>query len=245
MQKQNNETTKYPLATAGKRILAKVIDIAIISCIVVALGFAIFCTDKNFEWKKDLELAQRWRFGLFVSLMAVVFFGFMFLLPRFWNRTIGMKALKLTYFKKKEGMNYSFGLFKHELFIWEIIVIIALAMGWTLSFISQNKIDSILEGSVAIFASTVPDGLDKICYYVGTGFSCFYSVSILFLIAIIIATCIRSGRPAFHDKYSNIYVVYMQPLTNIKQTFRKRQPDEIIEAPGSISKESLEEIENL
>ena len=57
MQKQNNETTKYPLATAGKRILAKVIDIAIISCLVLAMGFAIFCTDPNFKWNEQLNIA--------------------------------------------------------------------------------------------------------------------------------------------------------------------------------------------
>lgn len=245
MQKQNNETTKYPLATAGKRILARVIDIAIISCIVVALGFTIFCTDKNFEWNEDLHLNQKWRFGLFVSLMAIVFFGLMLILPRFWNKTIGMKAMKLAYYKKKEGMNYMFGLFKHELFIWEIVVIIALAMGWTLSFLNQNEIDSIFEGSVAIFASSVPEGLDKACYYVGTGFSCFYSVSILFLIAIIVATCIRSGRPTFHDKYSNIYMISLNPLSTYKPVNRKKATDEEISAPGAISKQSLEEIENL
>ncbi|MCQ3915693.1 MAG: hypothetical protein MJ195_03060 [Mycoplasmoidaceae bacterium] len=49
MQNTNSKVVKYPLASAGRRILAKVIDIAIISCIVLALGFTIFCTDPNFK----------------------------------------------------------------------------------------------------------------------------------------------------------------------------------------------------
>lgn len=246
MQKQNNETTKYPLATAGKRILARIIDIAIVSCIVIALGFTVFCTDKNFEWNKDLSDIQSWRFGLFVSLMAIVFFGLMLLLPRFWNKTIGMKALKLSYFKKKEGMNYSFGIFKHELFIWEIIVFIALIMGWTLSFLNSHQIDSMLKGSSAIFASNIPDDVDKACYYVGTGFSCFYGVSIILLISILVATCVRNGRPAFHDKYSHLYMISTQPM-NQSYSFKsiKKQDKTEGEFPGVVSQESLEEIENL
>ena len=246
MQKQNNETTKYPLATAGKRVLARIIDIVIVSCIVIAIGFAIFCTDKNFDWHENLSNIQKWRFGLFVSLMTVVFFGLMLLLPRLWNKTIGMKALKLSYYKKKDGMNYSFGIFKHELFVWEIVVFVALIMGWTLSFLNPNQIDSMFKGSTAIFASNIPDGVDKACYYVGTGFSCFYGVSIILLIAILVATCIRNGHPAFHDKYSNIYIISTQAIQspyNFKSV--NKHDDKENNVPGIISKESLEEIENL
>lgn len=246
MQKQNNETIKYPLATAGRRILAKAIDIAIVSCIVLALGFTIFCTDSNFKWNEPLVLSQSWRYGLFVSLMAIVFFGLLLLLPCLWKKTIGMKALKLSYYKRKEGMNFSWGLFKHELFIWEIIVFLALIMGWTLTFLSQNQIDSLLAGSMSIFASTVPEGLDKACYYVGTGFSCFYGVTIIFLIAIIVATCIKNHRPAFHDKYSNIYVISLKTEGNIKIPNKKQTLDSNEDNfPGVISKEAFEEIENL
>lgn len=246
MQNENNtKIVRYPLATAGKRIIAKVIDIAIISCLIIALGFAIFCTDPNFQWNSKLVIAG-WRYGLFVSLMAVVFFGLMLLLPRLWKKTIGMKIFKLEY-HRKTGRNYTFGLFKHELFVWEVIVIVAFAMGWTLAGLNQLQIDSLLDGAGSIFTSSVPEGLDKACYYVGTAFSCLYGVSILFLIAIVIAICIRNGKPAFHDKYSNVYLISKKKVeVSNHSKSNKKQPDEIdIKIPGGFSEESLEEIDKI
>lgn len=247
MQNKNNSTTKYHLATAGKRILAKVIDIAIISCIVLGLGFAIFCTDSNFSWGQALELDQNWRYGLFVTLMAVIFFSLMLLLPRLWKKTIGMKVCSLAYYHKEKTFNYIYGLFKHELFIWEIIVFIALIMGWTLSFLSQHQIQSLFDGANAIFANKLPDGTDKVCYYVGTGFACLYSISILFLIFIIIAICIKNKKPAFHDKYSHIYVYSTKPYVEkyISVNEYKKQKKDNGNVPGAISMDSLEEIDNI
>lgn len=242
MQNKNNSTTKYPLATAGKRIIAKVLDIAMISVIVMSLGFVIFCTDPNFTWDQSLVLNQPWRYGLFVTLMTIVFFGLMFLLPMLWNKTIGMKALGLRYVRRND-VNYALGIFKHELFVWEIIVFIALIMGWTLSFLKPDQIDAMFAGANAIFSQTPAEGLDKICYYVGTGFSCFYGISILFLIAIIVATCIKSHKPAFHDKYSYIYVIYTRSVQEYKPYTSQKETE--IKAPGELSADSLEEIDNI
>lgn len=244
MQKQNSNT-KFPLATAGKRFLAKVIDIALISCLVLGIGFAIFCTDPNFSWDGPLVLEQGWRYGLFTTLMAVIFFSLMLVIPRLTKKTIGMKACKLAYYRKDNTKNYVFGIFKHELFVWEIIVFLSLIMGWTLSFLSPNQIDSLIQGSMSIFVSKLPEGVDATCFYVGTGFSCFYGVSIIFLIAIVIAIFIKNGKPAFHDKYSLIYVISTKPLTEkfiSVNDYKKQQEDKV---PGGLSKEALEEIENL
>ncbi|MCQ2956486.1 MAG: hypothetical protein MJ233_01075 [Mycoplasmoidaceae bacterium] len=58
MQKQNNiKIVKYPLAPAWRRIIAKALDIVIIGFLVVAIGFALFCTDPNFKWDAKLEIA--------------------------------------------------------------------------------------------------------------------------------------------------------------------------------------------
>ena len=182
MQNTNNSKTKYPLAKAGRRIGAKVIDIALISIIVVALGFTVFCTDSNFAWGEPLVLNQNWRYGLFVTLMAVIFFGLMLILPIFWKKTIGMKAVGIAYYKNNNSY-LGWSLFKHELFVWEIVVFIAFIMGWTLTGLNdQHLIDSLFSGANAIFANAVPEGINTACYYVGTGFSCFYGISILFLI---------------------------------------------------------------
>lgn len=243
MQNKNSKVVKYPLSSAGRRILAKVIDIAIISCLVLALGFAIFCTDPNFKWNEQLNISG-WRYGLFVTLMAVIFFGLMLLLPRFWNKTIGMKVLNLSYFKKEE-CNYTFAIFKHELFIWEIIVIIAFAMGCTLSGLTAHQVDSLIQGVNAIFANKVPAGLDTACYYAGTMFSCLYGVCIIFLVAIIISICIRNKKPAFHDKYSNIYVIHKQSLESQYRPVNSIHKEDEIKVPGHISDESLEEIDNI
>lgn len=242
----DHKTKKYPLAKAGKRIIAKVLDIAIISCLVLGLGFAIFCTDPNFKWNETLVLEQNWRYGLFVTLMAVVFFGLMLILPRLWNKTIGMKACKLAYTNVNKEKSYLFGLFKHELFIWEIVVFVALIIGWTLTFLPQHQIESMLEGVNSIFVKNLPEGVDKVCYYVGTGFSCLYGIAIIFLIATIVGICIRSGKPAFHDKYSHVYIYSKKQIDSyISVNEYKKQQKENGNAPGAISIDSLEDIDNM
>lgn len=240
-----SKVTKYPLATAGRRVLAKAIDIAIIACVVTSLGFAIFCTDPNFKWEGSLQIAG-WRYCLFTALMAIIFFGLMLLLPRLWNKTIGMKALKLSYYKRKE-CNYTFALFKHELFVWEIVVFIALIMGFVLAFLTPEQADALFKGANAIFANKPEEGVDKVCYYVGTGFSCFYGISILFLIAIIVAICIKNHKPAFHDKYSNIYVIHKVSVDSLYKPVNKpkRNDEDEEKVPGGLSKSSLEEIDNI
>lgn len=242
MQNENNKTVKYPLASAGRRIFAKVIDIIIISCIVLALGFSIFCTDPKFKWHEQLNVAG-WRYALFVTLMLLVFVSFMFIAPIVWKKTLGMKILRLQYHKKSG--NYIFGLFKHELFIWEIVVIIAFIMGCTLSGLNAHQIDSFIRGTNAIFTSKLPKGLDAACYYAGTGFSCMYGICIIFLVAIIISICISNKKPAFHDKYSNISIFHKQVMSEQYHDLNSFKKSEEIKAPGEISEESLEEIDNI
>lgn len=244
MQKQNN-TTKFPLATAGKRFLAKVIDIALISCLVLGLGFAIFCTDPNFSWDGPLVLEQGWRYGLFTTLMAIIFFTWMLLIPRLTKNTLGMKACKLAYYRKDTTKNFVFAIFKHELFVWEIIVFLSLIMGWTLSFLSPHQIDSLIQGSMSIFVSKLPEDVDATCFYVGTGFSCFYGVCIIFLIAIVIATFIKNGKPAFHDKYSLIYVISKKPLQEKFISVNEYKKQQEPKVPGGLSNKELEELDNL
>ncbi len=245
MQKLNNsKIVRYPLAPAWRRIIAKVLDIVIIGVLVMSAGFALFCTDPNFHWDTKLEIAG-WRYGVFVGIMALLFYGLMLLLPCLWGKTIGMKVFKLAYHKNSNS-NFAFSLFKHELFIWEIVVILAFAMGMTMTFISQHQIDSLLEGASAIFTAKMPEGLDSVCYYVGTGFSGFYGVTILFLIAIIIATCVKNKKPAFHDRYSNILVIYKVKISEkIKPINQPILKQEETKAPGEISDDSLEEIDNI
>lgn len=244
MQKQNNSTTKYPLATAGKRFLARIIDILIISCLVLGIGFAVFCTDPNFSWKDELVLQQKWRYAFFVILMLFVFVLWMIVAPLLFKQTFGMKITKIKYFKKDENKNYLLCLCKHEIFIWEIIALISLVMGITLSCLSNKQIDSLLKGAEAIFASKVPDGIDKVFYYIGTGFSCFYSVSIVLLIFVIVFTFIKNGTPAFHDKFSGLYMISTVSLVEKYQKPNQPKQDDII-GPGAISPEALEEINSL
>ncbi|MCQ2956487.1 MAG: hypothetical protein MJ233_01080 [Mycoplasmoidaceae bacterium] len=113
-----------------------------------------------------------------------------------------------------------------------------------MTFISQNQIDSLLQGASAIFTSQVPEGLDKVCYYVGTGFSAFYGICMVFLIAIIIATCIKNKHPAFHDKYSNVFIIHKVSIAEKSKPINLPKKDEI-KAPGEISDDSLEEIDNI
>ncbi|MCQ3915694.1 MAG: hypothetical protein MJ195_03065 [Mycoplasmoidaceae bacterium] len=118
-------------------------------------------------------------------------------------------------------------------------------MGCTLSGLTAHQIDSLVQGANAIFANKMPEGLDKACYYAGTGFSCMYGICIIFLVAIIISICIRNKKPAFHDKYSHIYVIHKQSLDSQYRSVNSIQDKDDTKVPGQISDESLEEIDNI
>ncbi|MCQ2748220.1 MAG: hypothetical protein MJ223_03140 [Mycoplasmoidaceae bacterium] len=111
---------------------------------------------------------------------------------------------------------------------------------------NQNLIDSLISGVNSIFASNVPEGINKACYYVGTAFSAFYGTLLLLLFAIIIGIFVKSGKPAFHDKFSNL-VIYFKNKGDNNPTFSKPKESDKnkILGPGQLSQESLEEIGNI
>jgi len=245
MEKTENSKkyVRYPLAPAGRRIVAKLIDLIIVAIIVFGIGVAIFATDSGFKWSGEFVITQPWRYGVFTLCVIIIFFLLMLLLPYFWKKTIGMKALKLGYYNTLPLSNYMFNLFKHELFVWELICILNLILGIVLSSSSAENAKMLLEGIMMSAVKTT-----NVYYYVGIGFSTGYLVLMLVLIGVIIAVCMRNKKPAFHDKYSNVYVVHCVSMNtpdknaNVKKRNNKRINYGV---PGEISSSALEEIDEL
>jgi len=245
MERTENSTKKYvryPLAPAARRIFAKLIDILIVGIILFGFGLAIFATDPGFKWGSDSVITDTWRYGIYTLVVCVVFFLLMILLPYFWKKTIGMKALKLGYYNVLPLSNYMFNLFKHELFVWELICILNLILGVVLTCSSADNAKILLDGIMMGSSKT------NVYYYVGVGFATAYLVLMLVLIGVIIGVCMRNKKPAFHDKYSNIYVIYLVSLNDPdKQVNAKKRSSKRVNygVPGEISSSALEEIDEL
>lgn len=250
MVKKANKTTskpiemvRYPLSSAGRRIGSKIFDILFVGILVLVVGIAIFATDPNFQWK-SIEAIQPWRYGLFAMCMILIFFGLLWLLPRLTGWTIGMKIFKLKYFNVLPLSSFGLNIFKHELFVWEIMCFISLVLGATLSFLTPENAKILIAG---VLSSS--KGIDiNAYYYAGVTFACFYYVTVVLLIIVLIGVCIKSKRPAFHDKFSNILVIHLRPTKDLdKQANVKKKGIKRINygIPGEISSGSFEEIDEL
>lgn len=239
------DMVRYPLASATRRIFTKILDILILSILVVAVGLAIFSTEPGFDWYK-IDAAQPWRYVTFVLCMLVLFFGLMLLLPRLTGWTLAMKLLRIKYVNVLPLSSFGLNLFKHELFIWEIMCFISFVLGITLSLLPK---DSAISMMYAVMSFSKPEEIaDMASYYGGVAIAAFYYVSMIMLIIVFIGVCIKSKRPAFHDKFSNIVVVYLNPANipdknaNLRKTRSKRINYGI---PGEINTGSFDETDNL
>jgi len=246
MERTENNTKKYvryPLAGAARRIFAKLIDLLILGIVLFCLGLAIFTTDPAFKWGPDFVVSQTWRYGIFTLVVCVLFFLLMILLPYFWKKTIGMKMLRLGYFNVLPLSNFMFNLFKHELFVWELICCLNLILGITLTCLNSTDAKLLLDGIMMSSGKNMGS-----YYYVGVGFATAYLILMLVLIGIIIGVCVRNKKPAFHDKYSNVYVIHLVLLNDPdKQVNAKKNSSKRINygVPGEISSSALEEIDEL
>lgn len=237
------EMVRYPLSSAGRRIGSKIVDILLVGIIVLGIGLAIFVTDPNFQWR-SIEEIQPWRYGLFAMCMFVVFFGLLWLLPRLTGWTIAMKMFKLKYFNVLPLSSFGFNIFKHELFVWEIMCFISLILGATLSFLSPENAKILISGVLA----SKKDIEVNAYYYAGVTFACSYYVTVVLLIVVLVGVCIKSKRPAFHDKFSNILIIHLRPTKDLdKQANLKKKGIKRINygIPGEISSGSFEEIDEL
>lgn len=239
------EMVRYPLASAGRRIGSKILDILIVGVVVLGIGLAIFLTNPD---GTEVGQIQPWRYGVFSLCMMLLFAGLLLVLPSFTSWTLGMKICKLKYVKVLPLKNLGLCIFKHELFTWEIFVLLSLVTGVTLTFLNPEQ-------SVSLFAGIVPsihlpDGfvVDNVLKGVGIFFACLYYVSIVLLIVILIGVCIKSKRPAFHDKYSDLLVVHLVPIKDLDKNanLKKKKTKRInYGIPGEINSGSFEELDEL
>lgn len=238
------EMIRYPLASAARRIGCKILDILFVGIIVFAIGLAVFATEPGFDWH-ELKPAQPWRYAIFVISMLIVFNGLLLILPKFTGWTLAMKLLKMKYVNVLPLSNFFLNLFKHELLIWEIMCLISFILGITLTFLNGQDALDLLRG---VMMDRKADISNWACYYGGVTFACFYYASITVLVIVIIGVCVKNKKPAFHDKFSNVLVVYLSPMTGLdKQTNAKKRKTKRINygIPGEINSGSFDEVDNL
>lgn len=239
------ETVRYPLASAGRRIGSKIIDILLVGIVVFCIGLAIFLTNPD---GVDIGQIQPWRYGVFSLCMFMIFAGLMLVLPSFTTWTLGMKICKLKYVKVLPLKNLGFSIFTHELLVWEIVCIISLVLGVTLSFLTKEESVSLLSGVVPYIKTPSGFEIDPVLWGVGVFFACLYYVSVILLIIVIVGVCIKSKHPAFHDKFSDLLIAHLASTNdpdknaNLKKKKSKRINYGI---PGEINSGSFEELDEL
>lgn len=239
------EMIRYPLASAARRIGCKILDILFVGIIIFSLGLAIFATEPGFDWHQ-LQPAQPWRYAIFVVLMLIVFFGLLLVLPKFTKWTLAMKLLRTKYVNVLPLSNFFRNLFKHELLIWEIMCFVSFVLGITLSLLPSQSALSMIYG--VMVSKNVEQIKDWASYYGGITFACFYYACIVMLVVILVGVCIKNKRPAFHDKFSNVLVIYLSPISKLdKQANAKKRKVKRINygIPGEINSGSFEEVDNL
>lgn len=243
--KKAADMVRYPLASAARRIFTKILDILFLSLMIFAIGLAIFSTEPGFDWYQ-IQAAEPWRYATFVLCMIVLYFGLMLFLPRLTGWTLAMKLLRTKYVNVLPLSNFTINIFKHELFIWEIMCFISFVLGITLSLLPKESAISMLYGVMSI--KPAAEIADWASYYGGFVFAAFYYVSIIMLIVVFIGVCLKNKKPAFHDKFSNVVVIYLNPSNipdknaNLKKSRSRRINYGI---PGEINAGSFEETDNL
>lgn len=249
MENKNSELkpniVRYPIANAGRRLGCRILDILMMSLIVFGLGAAILCTSPNFN-PKDLTTIQSWRYTLLAAISLLLFFLYFIVLPFFWKKTLWMKVLKLQYVNNLPLSNFMFNLIKHEILVWGIISILSLIAGIVLGTLSSANATAMIKGMT--FGGLTEQGDNTAFFYVGTGFSSAYIVALLVMIAVTIAMFVNNRRPAFHDKFSNVFVIYLvSSNTPDKQVNAKKKTTNRINygVPGEISPGAFEEIDKL
>ncbi len=244
LTKNNKLLTRYPLASGVRRLFAKIIDLLIISAIVIGLGLSIFTTDPEFRWSENNNyfISQTWRYGIFTLLVAFSFYGLMILLPYYWKKTIGMKLIKLSYYKILPLSNTALCLIKHELFVWELFIFLDLILGIVLTILSPTDAYTLLR--VVLLKEKNKDSL----FYPGLILSSLYIFAFILLMFLIMGVFIKNKKPAYHDKYSNLYIIYLKPINDLdKLANKKKQSKKIINysLPGSIKPSTIEEVDKL
>jgi len=252
-----NETTnkpenlvRYPLASAWRRIGAKVLDIFIISVVFTACAIAILATAPGFKWN-EITYIESWRYILIGIIMLSLFVGLMYILPIFTDWTIGMKAAKLKYvhilpLSKKAG-----NLFKHEILIWGIMCILSFILCIILACLENVDLQkSLLEGirTMGAYSKDIGEIKSKPLFYTGVTFACLYYGVAIVLLAVIIGLFVRNKKPTFYDKFSNIVVIHLKPINTPDKLHNKKvTPRKKINygVPGEISTGSFEELDDL
>ena len=85
-------------------------------------------------------------------------------------------------------------------------------------------------------------------FYSGLIFSGLYISTFIILVFLIVGVFVKNKKPAPHDKYSNLYIIYLKPINDIdKWANRKNNSKKIINysLPGSINPSAIEEIDKL
>ena len=236
------ETKKFPFAVAKDRLLAKLFDFFALSIISLAIGFLIFCFDKNFAWLGKWEDFSSWRYLVFGLTIYLIYFFWLLLYPFFFNwQTIGMKIFKLKFFTFKKNRKQTLKkLFLHDLFIWEIAINISLILSLFLFFLSNENRKELLRGMNLVFS--IQQKNNHLFFYFGLGFGVLYSTSFFILCFIIFGIFLCNKHPAYHDNISNLYIIKLIPFVIKKSYDNKNNEQNKITLPGVINLKSLDEI---
>lgn len=246
-------TVRFPLASAGIRLASRFLDMLLISIVCFGFGLLIVCTDPQFSWTSSpFMISQSWRYFLTSLILVIISSCYFIVLPKFWKgQTLFKKIFKIRFYSLLPLKNEFLQIFKHDLFIWVLMVTITFILGATLMFVGPAGASEIINyfgfnGSTAF--SNATDG--NIGYYIcSIIFDTAYSIVGFIIIGLVVAMFVKNKKPTLQDKFSDLVVIKLKPVSskdeNLSKNIKPAKKKINYGLPGEISPESFEEIDSL
>lgn len=245
LEEKSKIIARFPLASASNRFFSRLLDMFIVIGISIGLGFAIICTDPVYQVKNSsILVGETWRYFLVALISAIISFFYFIIVPFFWKgQTLMKKLFKLSSHNFMPLNSFFFGLVKHELFIWVLLVLINIIFSLTLWGLGPEKATELIK-DINVFSpnKNTTGGI----YIAAIVFSTFYMIVGMIDIVLVILLFIKNKKANAIDNFSNIVVIKLIDISgdDINATMNKKSQSKKINygLPGEINDEVIEEI---
>lgn len=233
MKKNNEPKSKYNLATATRRIGARILDFIFVSIISIAIVLALvlwIVINKN-DYNATLFTGM---LTLSIILSFILWFGYFIIIPFFFKGyTLFKKALKIKTHELIDSKKFFLHLIKKELFIWIPFYLILFIFSLVL-FKYQDPMNII--NSLILFQLKKPSNNEQTILL--TIFQFLFILSFVPVFIISIHIMFNSKKRALHDFYSDTCVVYTVPVIDEPiKSFNKKKIN--VNLPGIIDENEL------
>ncbi len=177
--------TRYFLAPAWARLLARLLDLVFLFLALFLLLFAVFAIGNNgfFYDQHFFDNTPAWKYFIFSLFSCTLILGYFVFLPFVWNgKTIGCWIFKICIVNTHIFDTKLIGLLKREMFLSESFAVISLILGLTLISLGDTNASLLLKAMVQGEHNKFSDAtvVFEALYYV-SGFMLFICVLWMFV----------------------------------------------------------------